>query len=285
MTDGRSRAVSVERCDGSVARVLLGGESRFNTFTRETKEQLPRVFDELARDTGVRAIVLQGRGEHFCAGADVDDLMPNPARTTPLGMRQLVQDANRVARAIRNIDKPVVAAVDGAAVGAGFSLALLCDLIYASERARFVAGFVNFSFIPDVGATYLLPRRIGMANAKEFLFTGGTMTAQEGLQKGLVSRVVPPERLGEEALLLARRMASMPTGAIGLTKRTLHDNWDSGFEEALEREAMAQPVAMTLADFREAYSAFREKRKPAYTGSLDLEIGGGAAPAADPERR
>lgn len=273
MANERRAAVSVETCDGDVVRVVLGGDSKYNTFTGETKQQLPRVFDDLARDARVRAIILQGSGEHFCAGADVDCLMPDPDRSTPLGMRQLVQDANRVARAIRGIDKPVIAAVDGAAVGAGLSLALLCDIIYASDRARFVAGFVNFSFIPDVGATYLLPRLIGMGNAKEFLFTGGTMTAQEAQQKGLVSRVLAPERLHEETLLLARRIASMPTAGLGLTKRALHENWDATFEAALEREAMTQPLAMTLADFREAYSAFREKRRPAFGGSLDLTLG------------
>jgi 2-(1,2-epoxy-1,2-dihydrophenyl)acetyl-CoA isomerase len=269
-------AVTVERQEDSVARVSLGGGHPKNPLTPEMKEELPAVFDQLGGDPTVRAIVLTGQGEAFCAGADVQRLMPDPDAISAYGMRRTVQDANRLSRALYHCEKPVVAAVNGDAVGAGMVIALLADIVLAARRARFGAGFVYFSLIPDVGGTYLLPRILGMPRAKELLFTGRLIDAAEAERIGLVSRVMDDDRLQIEAMDVARRLAQMPTACLGLLKRLLDANLNSTYEEALDREAMAQAWASTLDDFREGYRAFHEKRRPSFGGSL-LETRAAAA--------
>jgi len=213
-----------------------------------------------ARDPEVRAVVITGAGRGFCVGQDLGEF-----RTMSVG-DGLRQRYHPNILAIRALEKPVIAAVNGPAAGAGLSLACACDLRIASEAATFVPAFVGIGLVPDSGGTWFLTRLLGPARALEWMISNRRLSAQEALAWGLVSEVVPAESLAGRVAEVAGRYATAPTRGIGMTKRLFERAPTSTLEEQLELEAQLQTVATQTADFREGVAAFRGKREPRFTG-------------------
>jgi 2-(1,2-epoxy-1,2-dihydrophenyl)acetyl-CoA isomerase len=255
-------ALLVERRAGVAVLVLNRPQAR-NALDLALRDALEETLGTLAADAEVRALVVRGAGEHFCAGGDVK-LMREGVPAAEGQAR--VEALNRAVGALARFRAPTVAMVDGAAVGAGCTLAIACDLVVASERARLGAVFARIGLIPDGGATHLLPRRVGLARAKELAFTGQVLDAAAALRIGLVDRVVPAARLEEEALGLAGALAAGPPRALALAKALLTDGLEVGLEESLRREAVAQAALLASSDHREGLAAFFERRPPRFTG-------------------
>jgi 2-(1,2-epoxy-1,2-dihydrophenyl)acetyl-CoA isomerase len=213
-------------------------------------------------------MVLTGAGRAYCSGQDLGDLKKkysDPAQSLHLA-EELRRRYNPIIIGLRDLEKPVVAAINGAAAGAGLSLALACDLRIASDKASFIEVFVNVGLVPDSASTFFLPRLVGLGKALELCFMGDKVSATDALTLGLVNKVVPGEELKKAASELAARLATMPTRAIGLMKRLLYDSFQADLESQLEAEALAQEIAGATADHREGVWAFFEKRPPNFQG-------------------
>jgi 2-(1,2-epoxy-1,2-dihydrophenyl)acetyl-CoA isomerase len=217
---------------------------------------------EAAREQSVRAVVLTGAGRGFCVGQDLQEFRAG-AGDVAERLRTLF---NRHALAIRTLEKPVLAVVNGVAAGAGLSLALACDLRLASDDASFVPAFVGIGLVPDTGGTWFVRRLLGTARGFEWLSSGRRLTAAEALQWGLVSEVVPAAELAGRARELAERFAALPTRAVWQTKRLLDAAETATLEEQLEAEAVTQAELVQTADFGEGVAAFLEKRPAAFEG-------------------
>ena len=253
--------------DEGVAVVTLNRPERFNSFTTNMYRRFPRMIDQLNRDDQVRAIVLTGAGKGFCAGSDVSDRLNKRLEEGGEESRfENLQQVGAMALALADLDKPLIGAVNGAAVGAGLSLTLLCDMRLASEKARFGAVWLNVGLVPDVGATYYLPRIVGREKALELMLSREVIDAQEALKIGLVSRVVAPDQLMKEAMELAAKIASGPAVAIELTKRSLQRSLTNDLKSQLDFETYAQNICRQTEDHREGVRAFKEKRRPVFKG-------------------
>jgi enoyl-CoA hydratase/carnithine racemase len=250
-----------------IATLTLNRPERLNALGDTLREDL---FDALSRgsaDPEVRVIIVTGAGKGFCAGGDVKAM--NEAREAGRErslMEKIAPGRDRTVLVMREAPQPIIAAVNGAAAGAGMNLALGCDIRIASTAAKFSQAFVKRGLHPDWGGTYFLPRLVGMARACELTFTGDVIDAAEALRIGLVSQVVPPEELMPAVHVLARKIAAGPPVAIRLAKRALYRNAESGLREALEFETFAQNACFETEDAREGIRAFVEKRAPVFRG-------------------
>lgn len=253
---------------GSVAAITLNRPDSRNALTLDMIEALKAVLNQCSSDSTIRAVLLTGAGEGFSSGADLYQMRAALAEHDISDV--LREGLNRVVVALRQIPKPVVAAVNGVAAGAGASLALAADVRVASDRATFVfAAFANLGLIPDAGVTYLLPRLVGEAKALELLLLANAknrVDAADALTLGIVNRVVPHDSVLSEAQALATRLAQMPTQALGMTKQAVYRAGDSDLTAALENEAYLQGKAARTRDFQEGLSAILEKRPPDFTG-------------------
>ncbi len=246
-----------------IATITLDRPDALNALTVPLKEELLAALTAVGGDPAVRAVVLTGAGRAFCAGQDLRERLEPGA--TPLEV-EIRARYNPIVLAMRRLEKPIVAAVNGIAAGAGASLAFACDLRIAAEGASFVLAFGRVGLVPDTGATWLLPRLIGASRATELALTGEALTAAEAERLGLVVRVVPAADVVSEAQALARRLAAMAPRAIALTKRALEATWTASLDEQLETEAELQGLAGASADHAEGIAAFLEKRPPRFTG-------------------
>jgi 2-(1,2-epoxy-1,2-dihydrophenyl)acetyl-CoA isomerase len=260
-------ALQVETAD-RVCTITLNRPESLNSINDAMTGELTKVLRSLQRDDAVRAVILTGAGRAFCSGQDLGDLKKKYAdpNHTPKLDEDLRKRYNPVILGLRDLEKPVIAAVNGVAAGAGCSLALACDLRVASDKASFVEVFVNVGLVPDSGSTFFLPRLVGLCKAMELCFTGDKVPAAEALNLGLVNKVVPAEELMPAAREMAQRLAKMPTRAIGLTKRLLLRSFAADLDAALEAEAFAQQTAALTADHREGVQAFFDKRPPQFQG-------------------
>ncbi|MFL5919073.1 MAG: enoyl-CoA hydratase-related protein [Gaiellaceae bacterium] len=248
--------------EGAVLTITLNRPDVLNAFNTDMHRALAGALKE-ARDGAVRAVVVTGAGRGFCVGQDLTEFREAPG---DIGER-LRANYHPNIRAIRALEKPVIAAVNGAAAGAGMSLACACDLRVAADSATFVPAFINIGLVPDSGGTYFVTRILGPARAFEWLTSGRRLTAAEAHAWGLVSEVVEADALSSRTGELAAQLADMPTRGIGMTKRLLDGALEATLEEQLEREAQLQAAATQTNDFREGVAAFLEKRPPRFTGS------------------
>ncbi|HXF56585.1 MAG TPA: enoyl-CoA hydratase-related protein [Actinomycetota bacterium] len=256
----------VER-DGPVTLLRMNNPQKLNALSPVLTGELIEALEEAGADRTVRALVLTGEGRGFCAGADLGTLEEPYRRGQRPSLSAFLREGyNRLIPAVAEAPQPVVAAVNGVAAGAGVSLALACDLRVASEEASFTAAFSRIGLVPDSGACYFLPRTLGRARALEFALLSDRVDAQAALAMGLVNRVVPAERLLEEAMALARGLAELPTVALALTRRLFDEAATLSLRETLEREARAQDRAAATRDHLEGVLAFLEKRPPSFTG-------------------
>jgi 2-(1,2-epoxy-1,2-dihydrophenyl)acetyl-CoA isomerase len=246
---------------GAVLTVTLNRPEVLNAFTASMHEELAAALNE-ARADDVRAVVLTGAGRGFCVGQDLTEFREGAG---DIGTRLRGRYHPNI-KAIRALEKPVIAAVNGAAAGAGLSLACACDLRIASDDATFVPAFINIGLVPDSGSTFFVTRLIGQARAFEWLCSGRRLTAAEAHQWGVVSEVVDSEALRTRVAEAAEQLAALPTRAIGMTKRLLDRAPNASLGDQLEWEAQLQTVATQTEDFQEGVAAFLEKRPPSFQG-------------------
>jgi len=261
-------AIRVERSDGLVT-ITLDRPAKKNAVDAQMWNELDRAFAEIAVDPNDRALILTGAGGNFSAGADLSGGTKGQGLTgRPL--QPIVQEmriVGEILMRLQRLPKPTLAKVDGVCVGVSLGLALACDLVLASDRARFSEIFAKRGLALDGGNSWLLPRRIGLHKAKELTFFADVIDAKEAESIGLVNRVVPAGELDAVAEQWGRRLASGPTLALGLSKRMLDASATATFEQALEEEARCQHITYTSKDMREGIAAFIERREPRFIGS------------------
>ncbi|MBX7144021.1 MAG: 2-(1,2-epoxy-1,2-dihydrophenyl)acetyl-CoA isomerase PaaG [Oligoflexia bacterium] len=237
-----------------------------NSFNREMALEVQSALESAAGDSQVRALLITGHGRAFCAGQDLADVAPAADGSLP-NLGDIVRECyNPIVLKIRSIEKPVIAAVNGVAAGAGANLALACDIVLAASSANFIQSFCKVGLIPDSGGTYLLPRLIGLARANALAMLGEKLSAAEAFSMGLIYRVCEPDGLMTEALTLARRLAQQPTKGLGLTKRAFNAAWTNSIEAQLTLEGKLQEQAGRSHDYAEGVTAFLQKRSPKFRG-------------------
>lgn len=259
------QTITYEKQNG-VARIALNRPKRMNAFNGLMHEELRDALDDAENDGSVRAVLLSGEGRGFSAGADLSSLEEEVEEDTP-DLGQYLRDTySRAIVQMTQMEKPIVGAVHGPVYGAGFGIALACDVRIAAESAKFSVAFVKIGLIPDAGVSFFLPRVVGLGRAMHMSMTGDPVEAREALSAGLVSRVVPDEELADEATEFAEHLAGLPTKAMGEIKKSLYRSFESTLEDALENEAVGQTFCGYTEDHKEGVAAFKEKRQASFTG-------------------
>lgn len=246
-----------------VAKITMNRPGRLNSFTEEMHLAFKDVLKKARFDPEVRSIVITGAGKAFNAGQDLGEVTGTSVNYGEILRRRY----NPLIELLQTIEKPVIAAVNGAAAGAGMSLALACDLRLVSEQATFHNAFIHIGLIPDSGGCYFLPRIIGIGKALELAMTGDRLTANEAYHLGLANHVYPSETFAQDVMAYAVRLAALPTKGIGLIKRTMLKSLQMSCTEALAYEAYIQEIASQTEDHQEGLQAFLEKRAPVFRGS------------------
>jgi len=247
----------------NIATLTLNRPEKLNAINRKMIEELEHAMVEIGQDTDVRVLVITGAGRAFCSGADVSDMANVGA---PIETRYWLVGAHKIILALTNLEKPVIAKVNGVAVGIGCSLALSTDLTIASENAQFSLIFTRIGLIPDGGSLFHLPRLVGPAKAKELIFTGRKVGAKEAQRIGLINKTVPPNELDNEVNALSKRLAEGPTVAFGIAKKIMNRGLNMDLSSVMECEALGQTLAGTTEDAKEGIIAFLEKRTPHFKG-------------------
>jgi 2-(1,2-epoxy-1,2-dihydrophenyl)acetyl-CoA isomerase len=248
-----------------VATITLNRPDVLNSLNRAMAAEVRQALAQAGADAGVRAVLMTGAGRAFCAGQDLAEVTPKEGPAPDLG-DIVARGYNPIVRTLRQLDKPVVCAVNGVAAGAGANMAFACDFVVASSDASFIQSFSKIGLVPDTGGTFFLPRLVGMARATALIMLADKVTAQDAVTMGLIHRVVDREKLLEEATTLARQLATRPTRGLGLIKRALNASATNGLDEQLALEAQLQAEAGSTADYREGVKAFLEKRAPVFIG-------------------
>jgi 2-(1,2-epoxy-1,2-dihydrophenyl)acetyl-CoA isomerase len=249
--------------EGGVATLTLNRPEALNALNPALIRDLGDALRAAAADPVVRCVVLTGGGKAFCAGGDLAHIAGLPG---PLAFRAFVKDAGQIVAAIAALEKPVIAMVNGPAAGAGFNLALACDIIFAARTARFAQSFAKVGLVPDCGGHYLLPRLVGAHKAKELMFTGDLIDADTALALGLVNRVAAPEALAAETGEFAARLAAAPPVALAGIKKLAGRSIELDLATVLEYEAELQAICFATEDAREGIDAFLAKRPPIFSG-------------------
>ncbi|GIM47762.1 enoyl-CoA hydratase [Collibacillus ludicampi] len=245
-----------------IAKITLNRPDKFNAFTEQMHKELIDALKQAGKSQDVRCLVLTGAGKAFNAGQDLAEVQEGDVDFAGF----LRERYNPLIMQIRQTEKPVIAAVNGVAAGAGMSLALASDIRLASEKASFINAFVNIGLVPDSGGCYFLPRIVGIGKALELAMTGSKVTAEEAYRIGLVNHVFPADSFEADVMEYAIKLAKLPTKAIGLIKRAMYKGLHMTLEETLEYEAYTQQIAGNTEDHKEGVSAFFEKRNPVFKG-------------------
>ena len=249
--------------DGSVLKITLNRPDKFNSFNREMALQMQVALDKAAVDSAVRAVFITGSGKAFCAGQDLMEVVDPHG----IGLERIVTEHyNPIIEKIRNLEKPVVCAVNGVAAGAGANIALSCDIVIAASSVVFIQAFSKIGLIPDSGGTFFLPRLIGFGKASALMMLGDKVSATDAEKMGMIYKVAADEILQEDALKIAKTLAEMPTKAIGFTKRLLNQSMNNTLEQQLSAEGVEQINAAKTYDYNEGVNAFLEKRRPVFKG-------------------
>jgi 2-(1,2-epoxy-1,2-dihydrophenyl)acetyl-CoA isomerase len=256
------KKIILEEREGVAVLTLNSPEDR-NPLTEETKAEILSALGHVEQADELRALVITGRGAAFCAGGDVKKI---GGEITPEDTREIMQNSQKLLRRLINLEKPVVASVNGDAFGMGCNLVLATDFPVVSEKARFCQVYVKLGVLPDFGALYFLPRLVGLHRSKELAYLGRVISAEEAERMGLIYKVVPPQDLEQVVMGLASRLARMPTQAIGRAKRLLDQSLNMTLDEVLEEEIKAQVYLSQTEDHREGMRALMEKRKPKFQG-------------------
>ena len=254
------------KLENDVAWVTMNRPEQRNAVNAEMRDELIGVLTDARTNAAIRAVVLTATGKGFCTGADLSGPRGQGPTGPGAGRELMKSSSQRLIRALWDLEKPVVAAINGVAAGLGSHLAFASDFDIASSAARFIEVFVRRGIAVDAAGAFLLPRLVGLQKAKEMVFFGDDMSAEDAQRWGLVSKVVPPEQLEAAAREWAERLAKGPTFAIGMSKRLLNRSLESSFETALEEEAMAQMLTTQSEDTREGMMAFMERRTPQFKG-------------------
>lgn len=251
-----------EKIDG-IARISLNRPDKYNSFTREQALGLQQALKASDEDEEIRAVYLTGMGKAFCAGQDLGEVTMEGA---PSLSTILLEHLNPVVSLIRELELPVVAAVNGVAAGAGANIALACDITVATESAVFIQAFSKIGLIPDSGGTFYLPRLVGLQRAAAYMMLGEKVSATEAARVGMIYQVIPDEAFAEASWAIAVKLSKMPTKALALTKRALNYAMDNDFTRQLAIEEQLQTTASQSEDYQEGVQAFLDKRKPVFTG-------------------
>ena len=254
--------IQFEKIDG-VGKITLNRPEKYHSFVREMALKLQETLDICEKDDEIRSVMITASGKAFCAGQDLTEA------TDPNGINisTIIQEHyNPIILKIRNLYKPVIAAVNGVAAGAGASLALCCDIIVASENASFLQAFSKIGLIPDSGSTYFLPRQVGMQRAAALMMTADPISAHEAEKMGMIYKVYTQDDFEQESWNFVSKLANMPTKALSLTKKLLNSSVENSLEKQLNLEDKYQSVAANTEDFNEGVKAFLEKRKANFKG-------------------
>jgi 2-(1,2-epoxy-1,2-dihydrophenyl)acetyl-CoA isomerase len=257
--------ILVARRDG-VCTLTLNRPDVLNSFNAQMAAELLTALEDAGRDASVRSVLLTGAGRAFCAGQDLAEVLPEEGKPMPDLGEVVHRQYNPIIRAIRALEKPVVCAVNGVAAGAGANIAFACDITFAAEGIHFIQSFTKIGLIPDSGGTFILSRIVGLQRAAALTMLGDKLTAEKALQWGLLYDVVPPTTMVEVAFELAKRLAKMPTRALGLTKRAVNAGFANDLDTQLALEEELQREAGRSADYAEGVRAFVQKRPPNFTG-------------------
>lgn len=249
---------------GSVARITLNRPSVFNSFNREMSLALQHVLDECAHNNDVRAVYLSGEGKAFCAGQDLQEALDPQGP----GITRIVEEHyNPIIMRLRSMEKPIVAAVNGVAAGAGANIALAADVVVARKSALFIQAFSSIGLVPDSGGTFILPRLIGWQKASALMMLADRIGAEEAERVGMIYKWFEDDQFADESWKIAEKLSQLPTRGLGYTKRLMNMSFANDLEQQLTAEAELQTMAAGTHDFREGVAAFLEKRKPAFKGN------------------
>ena len=248
---------------GAIGKITLNRPDKYNAFVRGMALELQKKLDECRSDETIRCIIISGSGKAFCAGQDLKEA------TDPNGptIEEIVQQHyNPIIKKIREIEIPVIAAVNGVAAGAGANVALACDIVVAAKSASFIQAFSKIGLIPDSGGTYFLPRLIGIQKAAALMMTGEAVSAEKAETLGMIYAVYEDSEFETSAMNLADTISSMPTKGLGYTKKLLSQTFNNSLEDQLSLEAETQAMSASSKDHQEGIKAFMEKRTPQFTG-------------------
>ena len=256
-------SVITYKMEDQVAFIHLNRPEVYNSFNREMALALHARLNSCAEDDNIRCIVITGQGKAFSAGQDLNEAIEDNGISLE---RILSEHYNPLILKIQSLEKPIIAAVNGVAAGAGANMALACDIVIASKSASFIQAFSKIGLIPDSGGTYFLPRLIGWQKATALIFTGEKVSAEEAERMGLIYKYVEDDKLEEVVNALAFKLAKMPTLALGMAKRALYGSYTNDLSDQLELEKQLQVAAGNTDDYQEGVAAFLEKRKPKFVG-------------------
>jgi 2-(1,2-epoxy-1,2-dihydrophenyl)acetyl-CoA isomerase len=249
--------------DDGIATLTLNRPDRLNAFTEVMHGELAQALDRIELDRAIRAVLLTGAGRGFCSGQDLNDSAT--VDRSDLG-ETLDRFYNPLIRRLKSLDRPVVAAVNGVAAGAGANLALACDIVIAARSAIFVQAFIKIGLIPDVGGTYMLPRMVGQARALGLAMLGDEITGEQAAEWGMIWRAVDDENVMDEATAIAKTLAAQPTVALGLIKQAIHASTTNDLHQQIDLERDLQREAGRTEDFAEGINAFLDRRQPCFKG-------------------